>query len=226
MDTVIKPQATRAGIPWQILGGVIVSEVLFDTNFMDSIETYLLDDPSRAWHLQQLRPNPGPGLGNIHLESAKMVAQYFGEWYASCEDMQLPIPYGKHVDPRDSYMITAQLLAKRNFNIRTIAMFVRQLADFRFGSNGQPLIANHAMFSKWTMADAVAIWHGYRYGVPEVSHLGQGFKRIEDFQSRKLSVEEFIDQKVTKKDGTMSEIAAAKESARLSIPIFEHFFQL
>jgi hypothetical protein len=73
-------------------------------------------------------------------------------------------------------------------NIEMVAAITKQLADYRFGSNGTPRLADHASLSKWTVTDAVAIWHGYRYGVPGVSPGGSGFEVIDIFQNRRNSI--------------------------------------
>jgi hypothetical protein len=96
-----------------------------------------------------------------------------------------------------------------------VAAIVRQLADYRFGSDGQPNTSSHADLSQW-MIDAVAIWHGYRYGVPEVSVDPQGFKNLEDFQNRTYSLYELVTSVV--------QGAGAYQSASASIPIFEKYF--
>jgi hypothetical protein len=68
------------------------------------------------------------------------------------------------------------------------------LADYRFGSGGEPLQTDHSDLSKWTLTDAAAVWHGYRYGVPKVSPEGQGlgFETLSDFQDRSYSWSEGI----------------------------------
>ena len=109
-------------------------------------------------------------------------------------------------------------LADDQFSIRVMAAVVRQLADYRFGSNGQPLTTSHANLAGWTMTDAVAVWHGYRYGVPEVSHRGQGFRSLADFQDRSHTLHELI-------NSTVIGVGGAK-SARDSVPIFLKYFRM
>jgi hypothetical protein len=66
------------------------------------------------------------------------------------------------------------------------------LADFRFGSGGQPSLNDNANIYSWRDADFVAMWHGYRYGVRNVSPGGQGFI-LGDFQNRGLSLSQLVE---------------------------------
>jgi len=155
-------------------------------------------------------PNPGPGIGNIHVSTARIVSSYFSDEYSQCLELQLNLH-----DASDTAIVTR--LTDDDNSIRVIAATVRQLADYRFGSNGQPLTSSHANLAAWTITDAVAIWHGYRYGVPDVSFRGQGFRSLDNFQNRTVSLEELLNTIVI---GT-----GAYESASNSVPIFEQYFQ-
>jgi len=89
--------------------------------------------------------------------------------------------YGKSV------VDTAHALAFERVNIEVVTAFVRQLADYRFGSNEQPLLTSHTDLSEWELTDVAAIWHGYRYGVPGLGpndFYGRGYKSLKDFQDR------------------------------------------
>ena len=99
--------------------------------------------------------------------------------------------------------------------IATVSAHTRFLADYRFGEERQPSLASHADVGDWSMPDAVAVWHAYRYGVqgvgPEGS--GRGFT-LYDFQNRDLSV-----------DMTIAVAAGPGKDAsmRESIPIFQRY---
>ena len=117
------------------------------------------------------------------------------------------------VGPDESSTSLGQRLLDVDYNIRAIAAHVRQLADYRFGSNDQALTTSHANLSQWSLQDAIAIWHGYRYGVPEVSPGGAaGFENLSEFQNRTYSLDELIYSVVIG--------PGAQESTSNAIPIF------
>lgn len=204
-DVNIKQEAINFGVPWQVVAGVLEAEIELDTQWWDYMETGVYRLYPR---LASLRPDPGPGIGNIHVSTARNVASYFSEY--SCLDMRL------YILPNDSVPGIASKLTLDAFNIRVIAAIVRQLADYRFGSNRQPNMSSHSDLSQWKITDGVAIWHGYRYGVPDVSPNAQGFLSLEDFQNRSFTLEELV-QNVVRGPG-------AEKSASDSIPIFEKYF--
>ena len=80
--------------------------------------------------------------------------------------------------------LVASRLLDPEFSIQVIAAYARMLTDYRFGSGGLPLTESHADLSQWTLDDGLAIWHGYRFGVPDVSPGGQGFDSLSDYQDR------------------------------------------
>ena len=96
--------------------------------------------------------------------------------------------------------------------IATVSAHTRFLADYRFGEERQPSLASHADVGDWSMPDAVAVWHAYRYGIRDVGPdgLGVGFF-LGDFQNRALNV-----------DMTIAVAAGPGKDAsmRESIPIF------
>jgi RHS repeat-associated protein len=204
-DVNIRKEATNFGVPWQVVAGVIESEIELDTQWWDYLETDLYR--LVPW-VANYRSDPGPGIGNIHISTARNVAAYFSEY--SCPSMRL------YIFPDESkYSITSKLTLDA-FSIRVVSATVKQLADYRFGSNGQANTTTHADLSLWTIADGVAVWHGYRYGVPDVSVGAQGFKDLEDFQNRTYTLDELV-KIVVRGPG-------AQESASASIPIFEKYF--
>ena len=79
-------------------------------------------------------------------------------------------------------------------NIKVVAAYVRLLADYRFGTGGAPSRGSHADLSGWTMQDAVAVWHGFRYGVPGAAPgTARGFETVEHFQNRSLALDMLVD---------------------------------
>ena len=186
----LKQAAKTYGVPWQVVSGVLESEMSLDTDFKDFLEdiayTFL---PGTA----NLRPDPGPGIGNIHLSTAIKVSEYFATQYEDCANMQLNFHNIKNYSSYRGHSFNnvkpylANLLTNSEVNIMTIAGIVRYLADFRFGSKGQPLQTSRASLSTWTISDAVAVWHAYRYGVPKISPGGVGFPSLEAFQKRGIS---------------------------------------
>jgi RHS repeat-associated protein len=211
---VIKLESSQFGVPWQVVEGVLQSERQFDTELQDEIEnlTYSIA-PELANVYSELIGDPGTGIGNVHIATAKSISRYFKDYYWLCKTMQLGIPQ----EAQPSTIV--KKLLNNNFAVKAIAAYVRQLADYRFGSNGRPLIQNHTILAEWMIADAVAIWHGYRYGVPRVSPGGQGFLSLEDFQNRGYSLDELVNN-VVQGRGNPS------DSARRSIPIFEALFKI
>ena len=204
-DVNIRREASNFGVPWQVVAGVLESEIEFDTQWWDYLETDLY---SVAPWVANLRTDPGPGIGNIHVSTAKNVAAYFSEY--QCPGMRL------YIFPDENKGSMAFKLTLNAFSIRVVAATVRQLADYRFGSNGQPNTSNHADLSQWMIADGVAVWHGYRYGVPRVSVEGVGFRSLEDFQNRTYTLDDLVNNVV--------QGAGAQQSASASIPIFEKYF--
>ena len=174
---LVKAYSQVYGVPWQITAGLLESEILLDTELKDAGENLVI---GFFPFFTYVRPNgAGPGVGNVHVVTANSVSAYFAEHYAGEADMQL----GWHSRPDWQ---TAFNLVRDDFNIRTVTAYVRQLADYRFGSHQQPLKTDHSDVANWTISDAVAIWHGYRYGVPGISPQGDGiqagWRTLSDFQ--------------------------------------------
>lgn len=187
------------GIPWQVLAGLLQSEIRLDTNWKDTVENALLFSlyinarlsigPASGISRLALRgvlwvrPNPGPGIGNVHVQTARRVSEYYATRYAQHSEMQL----GLHTLSTEDL---AFLLILEEENIRVVAAYTRMLADYRFGREEEPLLEPHADLSQWTLEDALAVWYGYRAGVENVSPLAEryGFD-IVSFQTRGLGVE-------------------------------------
>ena len=165
--------------------------------------------PRMALELESLagRTDPGPGIGNIHLSTAKKIAQYYADNY-SCSSLRLDIQAG------DGNAWLGNKLANDQYSVRVIAAYVRYMADYRFGSDGQSIQVNHSNVSKWALQDALALWHGFRFGVPLISPGGQGFRNIDDFQKRNVSSDFLIENIIQGID--------AKQSVRNAIPIFKN----
>ena len=218
----VKQNARQFGIPWQILGGVLESERKIDWDFNNmlrelaiwySLSVFGKSDP--AISVTKNPSNPASGYGNIHVPTARSAADYFASEYLLCVKMQLDISKG------DSDAVVVTKLQNFDFNIRTAAAVVRQLADYRFGSDRNPLKIDHSNLADWMLTDAVALWHGYRFGVPGVSppNMGLGFRRLEDFQDRTKTLPELINTVIIGNGNP-------KVSAAQSIPIFQKFFEM
>jgi hypothetical protein len=178
MDEIIVQEAARYGIPLEILHGVVYAEMGLDTDITDFIgDTILSILPFMAEYV-----NVGPGVGNIHLSTARSIANHYSDYYSDRPDL------GLDIGANESDTSLASRLLDTNYSIQVIAAYVRQLADYRFGSNEQPLTESHADLSQWTLDDGLAIWHGYRYGVPDVSPGGQGFRELIDYQDRTVAL--------------------------------------
>ncbi len=216
---IIEKDADKWGIPWQILGGLVESEIQLDTPFYDSIQDalYRLVPAITNYPIPVIvGQNPGPGIGNIHILTAKATAAYFRSGYVcfQCESFR------PNIQSDESNSSISSKLLNDEFSINFMAAEARHLADYRFGSNGQPWIGWKGDLAQWTLTDAVAIWHGYRYGVRKVTPLGDGFRSIEQFQERSLSLDEFIDQNVVGQKGN------PKQSARDSIQYFQAYWNM
>jgi RHS repeat-associated protein len=179
--------ASTYALPWQLLAYVLESEMALDTDIMDALETlfFRLAPCPVARAAIRVKPDPGPGLGNIHLTTAQKASQYILDSYPDREDRQLGFE-------GQSALSILRTLSTVNGNIKTFGAIVKMLSDFRFGSGGQPLLADNASIYAWLDADFVAVWHGYRYGVGRVSPDGQGFW-LEDFQNRGLSLSQLVE---------------------------------
>ncbi len=120
-----------------------------------------------------------------------------------------------YIQAGESNWKIALKLTNDQFNVRTVAAIIRQLADYRFGADGQPLRTNHTNLSEWTLIDGLAMWHGYRYGVPDVSFRGIGFRSLDDFQNRCYTLDEFVN--------TVVQGPGASENVRQAIQIFKKY---
>ena len=181
--------ASSYGVPVQIVAGVLESEQALDTDFLDQVETAVYSSAPLAVVEQIVArkfSDPGPGIGNIHVSTAQNVSAYFAKYYPDCEEMQLNIHNSSTAE-------VTKMLTDDSFNIKVAAAVIRQLADYRFGTSGLPRLTGHENLSEWTTEDAVAIWHGYRYGVDGVSPVGYGLGfTLDNFQNRKYSLDEMI----------------------------------
>jgi RHS repeat-associated protein len=82
----IQQEASNFGVPWQVVAGVLESEIELDTEPLDYAETAFLN--VAPW-LANFHSNPGPGIGNVHVLPARNVAAYFSDY--SCPGMRLYI---------------------------------------------------------------------------------------------------------------------------------------
>jgi RHS repeat-associated protein len=179
--------ANLYGIPYPVMAGVLDAERALDTNGLDYAETavYDLAPPAVvAQIVEHVFPNPGPGPGNIHVETARSVSAYFAEHYPDSPEMQLSI------HELSTWEVTKRL-ADPQFNVMVAAAYVRQLADYRFGSDGEPLLSAHTDLDQWTLEDAIAVWHGYRYGIHRVSPNWRGML-LQDFQNRTYDLDTMV----------------------------------
>jgi hypothetical protein len=207
-ESAIVVEAAHFGVPSQIVAGVLEAEIQLDTQWWDPIQTEIASDPVGAWLLSTVRPDPGVGIGNVHASSARNVAGYLEDYYPLCSNLRV----GIHRDESESWIVF-RLASNEQFTIRLIAADIRLLADYRFGSDGQPQTTDHSTLSDWTLQDAIAIWHGYRYGVPDLTPGGEGFESVESFQIRSHSLDELISTGIRGRGNP-------QESARGAIPIF------
>jgi len=221
LEGIVREEAPKFGVPWQVVAGVLKSELVLDVSPMDFFtnifyavmtEEFLSEiwyAPSMSWR------DPGPGIGSVHVSAAYNTASYFYEFYPSLPSYHAPFGYNPpRLELGSPGQVTRKLATDGQCNIRVVAAIVRHLADYRFGSCGWPSLRSHAWLSEWTMTDAVAVWHGYRYGVKDISVRAIGFK-LEDFQNRSLSLPLLIG---------VARGAGAEESMRGSIPYFEYYF--
>jgi RHS repeat-associated protein len=210
LESFVKDNASTFGVPWQLVAGVLKSEMEMDTELRDRAEDlfWLLG----RWPLTNLalqwKPDPGPGIGNVHVRTAKVISEYF----AGCDSESTSMQEIRHEStPRIAYMLIFD-----NTNIEIVAGYIRMLADYRFGSDGQPLTTDHSNLADWTITDAAAVWYRYRYGVPEVSPDGAGFGKLSAFQDRSYSIYKLAFFMARGPDATSSIIG--------SIPYFLYYF--
>jgi hypothetical protein len=117
-------------------------------------------------------------------------------------------------------MSTAEVgcqLTDLSVNIQVVAAYTRHLADYRFGSGGRPSASSHAGLAGWSVTDAVAVWHGYRYGVTNASPegYGRGFE-VNNFQRMNLNLDMTAD---------LATGPGKEDSMYGSIPYFEYYFR-
>jgi len=146
-------------------------------------------------------------MGNIHLTTARGVDEYYATNYADEPSMQLG--FGNLTDDELAFMLSSP-----SVSTRVMAAYTRMLADYRYGSGGNPSQSDHSDLAQWTETDAVAIWHGYRYGVEMISPGAEGFE-MDVFQNRSLD----LDMMISAAGGTGKE-----ESMWGSVPYFESYF--
>jgi len=208
----LQEQSLVYGMPWEVTGAVLRSEINLDTEIKDHAEDLILRMPWPVPNLAFLiKPNPGPGIGNIHLDTARRISEYFEKHYKTDPFMKLMLHSMCLEDL--AFELTAETIS-----IKTLVAYTRVLADYRFGTAAKPLMTPHNNLSEWTLTDGLAIWHGYRYGVPEISPGGQGFKDIESFQDRSYTWQTGI---LTHKfQGT-----DAEASIRGAVPIFRCYME-
>jgi len=191
-------------MPVEIVAGVLEAEIALDTQLWDPIQT--VGSRYLPWCLPVVRPDPGVGIGNIHVSTARDVANYFEEYYPYCLELWLDI------SPAVSDATIVWRLTNEQYTIRIMAADIRQLADYRFGSNGNPSLTSHTNLDEWTLEVAIAMWHGHRYGVRDVTPGGRGFEDIDEFQERTIPLETLV--------STVVQGPGAEESTRSAIPIF------
>jgi len=160
----VKLFAEQYGLPWQVVAGVLEAELTLDTGLFDYYATAAVAICPFCMTLlgDIIGRDIGPGLGSIHTSTATSVSEYFAEDYGERSDVQL----GLHDRPEWQ---VAWILTHDSYNIQTEAAYVRQFADYRFGADDEPLQVDHSYLGDWAITDAVAMWHGYRYGAPGVS---------------------------------------------------------
>jgi len=224
-EQLVQHYAARYGLPWQVLAGLLQSEIQLDTGWMDTVENALLfslyvnaHSPIGPSGLSRLalagvlwvRPNPGPGVGNVHVETARRVSAYYAVFYAQHPELQL----GLH--ERSTADVAFELIFDER-NIQVVAAYARMLADYRFGSGGEPLLEPHTDLSQWTLEDALAIWYGYQAGVERVSPPARGYGfGIVQFQMRGLGVEGLLQ---------VASGGLKEESILGAIPYFQCYFE-
>jgi hypothetical protein len=122
---------------------------------------------------------PGPGVANFHVGTAKNVEQYFAEEYATDGLSQSMLP-----TPPDPYVRMERLLTEP-WNIRYTAAYLRQLADLRKGTGGEPLKGPHNDLSD---LDMQVIFGAFRTGVGPGDRL---YNTVERFQQAKVPGETY-----------------------------------
>jgi hypothetical protein len=90
---------------------------------------------------EMLGSDTGVGTGSIHAVPAQHVSQHFATYYPYNANMQLDL-HGL------SKAAVLWELLDRQENLRTTVAFVRQLADYRFGSEENPDLRSHADLSE------------------------------------------------------------------------------
>ena len=244
----IRQESGRFGLPWQVVAGVIECARVVDVRApgWEWIEENILEGIAYpgpfAWLWDTLYEeglymswpeirvgdtvilpevnhspgwagyDPGAGIGSVHVSTAYWTSWYFWLFYQENQAMQLP----SDLSPGQM----TKRLTEDKFNIQYATGLIRLLADYRFAPFclGLPLKRSHADLAEWTITDAVAVWHGYRYGVPGVSipEKGLGFGKLSDFQNRTLGLEELI---------TIAKGVDKETSMRSSVSIFEKYFR-
>ncbi len=222
----MKGYAALYGIPWQVLAGLLQSEIRLDTTWMDAVENAVLFSLYVGAHLPLnpssglsrlalqgvlgVRPNPGPGVGNVHVGTARRVSAYYALFYAQHPELQLGLHTQSTAD------IAFELLSEQR-NIQVVAAYARMLADYRFGAERQPLLQPHLDLSQWALEDALALWYGYRYGVQNVSPQAPeyGFS-LQNFQTRGTDLEGLI---------RLAQGRGKEESLLGAVPYFLCYFQ-
>lgn len=178
--------AKRNGLPFELVAGILASELDFDYSRWDQYIDNALKaggDKAIAAYLKA-RPNPGPGIASIHLSTWEIVQQYYldcgydlGETFA---------PGGQTLSQIEWF----KTLLTPTGAIEGASAVARFLADYRTGSNGQPKKTTH--YNDLNAVDMAQIFGAYRAGVGGLTcsrddnkdgNLDCGFQSIRIFQN-------------------------------------------
>jgi RHS repeat-associated protein len=83
-EELVKQHASRYGVPWQIVAGVLYAEEKTDKNLTDILGDMFWSRtswPVTDMAMQYVWPDPGSGAGNVHVTPAQYVSKYFAEHY-------------------------------------------------------------------------------------------------------------------------------------------------
>ena len=176
-----KREADLFQLPVELVAATIATEIAHDTEWHDPILDAFLDSalgnhfcPSDStwnlsvylyqgfldsflsgyehyWGLGDER-GPGPGVANVHIGTAKAAEGYITSYY----------PEQHLLDPPPDIYQRMDMLLRDPGNVHYTAAILKQLADQRMGSEGNPALGSH--IEDLTQADMQIIYGAFRAG--------------------------------------------------------------
>jgi hypothetical protein len=184
-------------IPVELVAGTIATEIVDDTQWHDPLFDAFLEmglsghahEADAEWDISYSEKpfllwteflggyehywgllggrGPGPGVANVHVGTAKAAEDYFAAYY----------PEKRLLEPPPDIYTRLDWLLRDESNIRYTAAILKQLADLRKGSCGEPKIGPH--FQDLSLVDMQIIYGAFRAGWESYDGTKVGYQQWE-----------------------------------------------